>query len=142
MPQIDGASDAHADDHAAIRRLDRDAFGGDRSALCDWLFENARVAVLRNGLRVDGFAACREFGRGHVIGPLVAPDVSAAMALVFRLAAPLTGQFLRLDVVEGDAFAQELTKFGLQPGARSPLMQRGETSIAPHYRTLFSQGFC
>ncbi len=44
-----------------------------------------------------GFALCRRFGRGHVLGPVVASSEFEAIALIAPIVAQHREQFLRMD---------------------------------------------
>ena len=71
------------------------------------------MALLREG-RIVAFALCRPFGRGHVIGPIVALSDSDAIAVAAPLAAPFAGRFLRVDTRRAEgAFADFLSQCGL-----------------------------
>jgi GNAT superfamily N-acetyltransferase len=96
-----------AADHAAIKRLDHEATGLDRSPVLDALQPDA-VAV--SGPAATGYAMRRRFGRGALIGPLVAADEAEAMALVQTLWTP---GFVRLDVEAGAPLAADLRSAGL-----------------------------
>lgn len=75
----------------------------------------ARIAEHGQVLTADrGFAILREFGRGTVLGPIVADDLETARALLATAAQAQDGSFLRIDtpVPELGAFAQSL---GLEP---------------------------
>lgn len=87
--------DARPDDVDALVRLDAAAFGADRRALVERLLEVGHATVSERSGEPDGFAVVREFGRGQVVGPVVAVDEEAAVAL-FHAVAP-TG-FVRLDL--------------------------------------------
>jgi GNAT superfamily N-acetyltransferase len=80
-------------DIAALAQADTAASGMDRAALI------TRIAATGEVLRCDGgFALLRAFGRGHVLGPVVAQDATAARALMAAAATGLAGQFLRIDL--------------------------------------------
>jgi predicted N-acetyltransferase YhbS len=101
-------------DIAAIKTLDRTAFGADRGALIDVLAQNGALAVVRRNGVVGGFAAIRAFGRGEVIGPVIASDASDAKALVAFFAAPRAGAFLRVDTPGDSGLAGWLADIGLR----------------------------
>jgi len=103
-----------AADLAEISRLDEIAFGADRSAiLAELLAHSDGMALERDG-RIAGFSLCRKFGRGHVIGPLVATDSDDAIALAAPHAAKHAGHFLRLDTARPEeAFAAFIKRCGL-----------------------------
>ncbi len=58
-----------ADDRAAILSLDEEAFALRRQSVLEEVFEASHGTVLEKAGVVVGFALCRRFGRGHVIGP-------------------------------------------------------------------------
>jgi len=85
------------EDRAAVVDLDAEAFGAARATVYDQLLPHARgTALMREG-RLAAFALCRRFGRGHVIGPVVAHDDMDAIAVMRPLIARLAGHFLRVD---------------------------------------------
>ena len=71
--------DAAAADIPAIAVLDRMAFGADRGALIERLAAVGAFAVIRRGGQVAGYAAMRSFGRGEVVGPVVASALGAGV---------------------------------------------------------------
>ncbi len=85
------------DDQDAIRRLDAHAYGATRTAVLDALFELATGAVVARGGEICGYALMRPFGKGVVIGPVVAEDDPMAMQLVAPLIQQCEGQFTRID---------------------------------------------
>jgi len=100
-------------DRAALRRLDRAASGMDRNVLLDALFAVAdTLAVERDG-RISGYACVRRWGRGVVIGPVVAQDAADARALIAALAARHVGQFVRIDVPAASGLSAWLEQIGL-----------------------------
>jgi ribosomal protein S18 acetylase RimI-like enzyme len=123
-PRVRPAAEA---DWPAIAALDREASGGDRGRMLDALREAGRTVVLEEDGRIAGYAVCRPFGRGHIVGPVVAPDADSAVALASPHVRAQAGTFLRLDTPEGDgplvAFAQSC---GLANVDLSVTMTRGE----------------
>nr|WP_238314092.1 GNAT family N-acetyltransferase [Methylobacterium crusticola] len=81
----------------ALVRLDAQAFGTPRSVLLPRLLAVSSGTVLLRAGRVEAFALCRPFGRGHVIGPLVAVCDADAVAVARPHVAARAGCFLRLD---------------------------------------------
>jgi GNAT superfamily N-acetyltransferase len=104
---------AQSGDHARIDALDRAAYGHDRSALLKLLGERAKFAVTHDEGIVQAFAAIREFGRGLVIGPVVARTDVEAKALIDFLLAHHQGMFVRIDTHVSTNLAEWLTSRGL-----------------------------
>lgn len=104
---------ATADDLPAIIDLDRQAYGADRIALIRKLADVGQYAVIRHDSQVSAFAAIRSFGRGEVIGPVVAPHLDDAKALVSHFISPRQGAFLRVDTGAGTGLAPWLADQGL-----------------------------
>jgi N-acetylglutamate synthase-like GNAT family acetyltransferase len=100
-------------DHARFVVLDRAAFGHDRSALMSSLRERAKFAVVRDQGDVQAFAAIRRFGRGLVIGPVVARKLHEARCLIDFLLADNAGEFARIDTDETTDLGEWLTRRGL-----------------------------
>ena len=100
-------------DRAAIYDLDHAASGMDRRALIDALFTVGDLKVIDRAGRVSGYGCARTWGRGTVIGPVVAADVADARALIAAFAASHTGQFLRIDVPEATGLSPWLESIGL-----------------------------
>lgn len=98
--------DAQASDLPALARLDHQAYGADRArAIAALLAVSLGTVAERDGVPV-GFALCRPFGRGHVVGPIVAEDDAMAIALTLPHITAHDGDFLRVDT------AQEQSLFG------------------------------
>ncbi|MGY3033047.1 GNAT superfamily N-acetyltransferase [Bradyrhizobium sp. USDA 4354] len=83
-----------------IAALDERAFGTNRQKLLALLSEGAAISVLRRGGEAVGFSMKREFGRGHVIGPIVASNDCDAIHLTAVHLKDLAGQFVRVDTRE------------------------------------------
>jgi hypothetical protein len=77
------------------------------------LRERAKFAVIREENVVQAFAAIREFGRGLVIGPVVARSDIEAKNLIDFLLAHHQGTFIRVDTDKSLNLAEWLTSRGL-----------------------------
>ena len=104
---------AESGDHACLVALDHVAYGHERSALMRLLRERAKFAVIREENAVQAFAAIREFGRGLVIGPVVARSDIKAKALIDFLLAHHQSMFVRIDTDISTNLAEWLTSRGL-----------------------------
>ena len=87
---------------AAVRALDVAALGAERRAVFAALLAVSTGTVLERDGKVVGFALCRRFGRGHVVGPVVAASETDALALISPHVAAHACQFLRLDTQEAE----------------------------------------
>jgi GNAT superfamily N-acetyltransferase len=83
-----------------IAVLDERAFGTSRQRLLVLLSEGASICVLRRGTEIVGYSMRREFGRGHVIGPIVASNDRDAIHLTAVHLKDLVGRFARVDTRE------------------------------------------
>jgi GNAT superfamily N-acetyltransferase len=99
---VPGARPMVAADEGAIRALDAAALTAERPAVLDALLAVSEGTVVERGGQVVGFALCRRFGRGHVVGPVVAASEEDALALVAPHVAAHAGRFLRLDTREAE----------------------------------------
>lgn len=115
MAAPDNTQVATADDLPAIVDLDRQAYSADRTALIHKLADVGKFAVVRGNGSVSAFAAIRSFGRGEVIGPVVAPHLDHAKALVSHFISRRQGAFLRVDTGTGTGLAPWLADHGLAP---------------------------
>lgn len=77
--------------------IDRDASGIDRTAMLAALAAAGAVAVLHEGDAPVGYAVLRPFGRGEVVGPVVARDENDARVLIGAAFARSTSGFVRID---------------------------------------------
>jgi ribosomal protein S18 acetylase RimI-like enzyme len=101
-------------DLAALVALDASAYGADRSRVITALLATSVGTLLERDGAVVGFALCRPFGRGHVVGPIVAEDDEMAMALLSPHVETHQGEFLRVDTAqEQGAFGAFLESCGL-----------------------------
>jgi GNAT superfamily N-acetyltransferase len=109
----DGVEDMQIGDLDALKALDREAYGADRSGLIDALLAHGEIAVIRKGNLIEAWAAIRPFGRGEVIGPVIAPDAKTACALIAYHASTRPGAFLRVDTGSETGIAPWLSELGL-----------------------------
>ena len=109
----EGVEAAGAGDLAEIKALDRDAYGADREALIDALAERGQFAVIRRNGAIEAYAAIRPFGRGEVIGPVIAGSAGAAKDLISFFAAPRARAFLRVDTDSRTGISGWLEEVGL-----------------------------
>lgn len=139
LPDIAGSRDAEPEDLPGILDLESQSFGGDRSALVDWLASNTRISVVRRKGEITGYAACRRFGLGHVIGPVVAETMQDAQAVIAHHLRDLIDHFVRLDTLQNSGLSPWLTGLGLALVDTPPIMEQGPTSMSPQRMVLFSQ---
>jgi len=116
---------AEAADPRRIVALDRLAYGHDRSRLMYALARAAKFAVIRDGEDVQAFAAIRDFGRGQVIGPVVARSDTEARALIDFLLAHHGGRFVRVDTHVESGLSGFLLERGLTRVGGGIAMRRG-----------------
>ena len=108
-----------------IAALDTKAFGIDRTRLLSLLAEGSSTRVLRRGGKVVGYSMCREFGRGHVIGPLIASSDDDAIHLAAVHMEAFRGRFMRLDTRSKGPFADFLRRSGLSACETVTTMSKG-----------------
>lgn len=125
-PAMSGLRPMEAGDAAAIRALDREATGMDRAALIDALLGVSEGVVLG----ADGFALLRAFGRGEVIGPVVARDAAVAAGMIRHLLASRAGCFVRIDLPEESGLLPLAEAHGLGGGWPAVRMVRGTPPVA------------
>ncbi len=108
------AREMRDEDRAAIHALDAQAFGAAREAVIDRILPMSKGTVIERDGEVVGFALCRQFGRGHVVGPIVAMNDTDAVALTAPHVRAHQGDFLRIDTREpGGTFREFLLGSGL-----------------------------
>ncbi|MGB0659836.1 MAG: GNAT family N-acetyltransferase [Mangrovicoccus sp.] len=103
-----------AEDHPEILALDAHAYGASRPQMLEALYEKSEGMVALSGGKICGFALMRNFGRGRVIGPIVAERDRIAMQMIAPLIQAHEGQFLRVDCpTESPVFEAFLAAAGL-----------------------------
>jgi predicted N-acetyltransferase YhbS len=119
-------------DLPALRTLDAGARGMPRDALIDELLRDADAAVvLDHEGTAFGFGMLRRFGRGHAIGPVVAPDTGGAKALIAHLSGLHAGRFTRIDIDFDSGLAEWVESLGLLRVDAPTTMVRGRP-LATH----------
>ncbi|MGR3481123.1 N-acetyltransferase [Salipiger marinus] len=84
-------------DRAAIEAMDAHAYGADRGPILAALMQAGHGLIALCAGQPCGFALVRQFGKGQVIGPLVAEDERMAVAMTARLLDGARGSFMRMD---------------------------------------------
>ena len=116
MPFV-GADDlvrvATEEDLPAILRLDKKAFGVERSRLIDAFARIGDLAVIDRNGSVEGYAICRPFGLGQAIGPVIARSSSDAQSLIRHFLRTKAGEFVRVDIPGESGLGGWLAEQGL-----------------------------
>lgn len=114
-------------DIPVLSALDFSASGMQRQPLWATLLASADQALVleRQGI-VVGFALRRRFGYGSMIGPVVAPELAGAIALIDALCQPCSGQFVRVDTPLDSGLSEWLVGRGLPCIDTPTIMVRGE----------------
>ena len=119
-------------DFPIILALDRAALGMDRRPLLRLLAEAGQVVVLHGEHgRLAGYAALRRFGRGEVVGPVIADTLEQAQALLAFIIANRPGTFLRVDTPEWQQLSPWLASRGLVAVGGGIAMRRDKASPRP-----------
>ena len=115
-------------DGNALAALDANATGLARGGLITALLDEAEGVVLDRDSEAIGFALYRRFGRGHAIGPVIAPTVEGAKALISHWMASNPGVFMRVDVLGDSGLSPWLDDLGLIGFSPVTTMARGMPS--------------
>ena len=122
---------ATQNDLQTLKSLDEQARGMPREALIEELFQQAdATVVLTEDDTPRGFGMLRRFGRGHAIGPVVAPDATGAQAVIAHLSGLNAGRFTRIDIDFDSGLGEWLESLGLLRVDAPTTMLRGP-SLAP-----------
>ncbi|EJT01904.1 GNAT family N-acetyltransferase [Rhizobium sp. CCGE 510] len=125
-------------DFTPIAELDRQAFGADRADLIAYLAKVGELAVVRRNGRVTGFAVLRTFGRGEVIGPVIAGNLEDAKALVAHFIARRPGVFLRVDTTAAAGLSDWLVEQGFAHVGGGIAMMKPSIPDADSAATIFA----
>jgi hypothetical protein len=117
--------------------IDRDAeaYGVPRTNLLTGLLQQSSGYGLFRLDRLEAFAPCRRFGRGHVIGPAVASCDEDAIAVVAPHVAAHERHFLRIDThLEAGQFRTYIERAGLSVYDTVTTLSLGTQFIDPNRR--------
>ncbi|NIZ13189.1 GNAT family N-acetyltransferase [Phaeobacter sp. HF9A] len=130
---VDGTLTALPADHIdAVFGFDARAFGTDRARQLALLAEISVSCVLMRDGDVAGYAMRHEFGRGHVIGPIVAQNDQDAIQLAAWHLRALKGGHARIDTRQAQgAFADFLNRCGLGTTETVITMSKGRPFLTP-----------
>lgn len=106
--------------------LDARAAGMPRDAMIRQLLAVGDAVVLARDDDAIGFSVVRRFGRGHAIGPVVAPDLTSAQALIAHWISRYAGKFVRIDVDAASGLPEWLEAQGLPRSDSATTMVRGK----------------
>lgn len=117
-------------DHDEIKQLDSAAMGFSRDKIISQLLANSQGRLIRHNGEITGFALCRKFGRGYVIGPIIAKSQELAIELVRPLLNNLKDEFVRIDTyLDSGAFKDFIKSTGLNLHETATKMARGNLPI-------------
>lgn len=101
-------------DFEAVAQLDCAATGLERRRMLDLVIRSGDGYLLQRDGIARGYAISRLFGRGHVIGPVVAECPADARALIEAALADLGRRFARIDTSAPSQLGEWLESIGLQ----------------------------
>lgn len=110
-------------DLQALAALATCALGMPREEMMAQVLNMADGVLIEKGGEVLGFSMMRRFGRGHMIGPVVAPDTERAKALIAHWAEAYAGSFVRVDATGATGLTAWLESIGL------PLIEPGVAMV-------------
>ncbi|WP_426139428.1 GNAT family N-acetyltransferase [Pseudomonas sp. DWP3-1-2] len=113
-------------DYPRLIELANAGSGLDRTAVLNDLLPMAEcvVGIDVNG-ELKGTALLRRFGRGHIIGPVVAQNQEQARHMITYLLRLIPGAFVRFDIPSDCGLAEWLEGLGLPCVDRAPRMVLG-----------------
>lgn len=120
-------STATQDDQDRLVQMDQAAHGLYRPELIAHLIDDNQTAMLQDDAQqARGFASLRRFGRGWVIGPIIADSFPVAQALTAALMQGLKGEYLRMDTDAALPMAAWFESLGLSNVDSPVTMVRGD----------------
>ncbi|WP_288951772.1 GNAT family N-acetyltransferase [uncultured Paracoccus sp.] len=133
-------------DLPALLALDREASGLDRTAVLLRMLEPAEaVLLLDQGGAAVGYAFARPFGRGALLGPVIARNDDEAIALASHFLLRHIGSYMRLDTLAPPGkFTAFVESCGLEPSTTITHMRlnpQAEGSGAVRSYAMVGQAF-
>jgi GNAT superfamily N-acetyltransferase len=126
-------------DEAALADLASRASGMPRATVIERLLTVADLVAIDRAGELIAFAALRKFGHGFVIGPVIAPDVDRAKALIAHWAGTRAGSLVRVDAPDSGGLSPWLTDMGLtQVDEMVQVMVKGKAPPADPSITCFA----
>lgn len=120
-------STATQDDQDRLVQMDQAAHGLYRPELIAHLIDDNQTVMLQDDAQqARGFASLRRFGRGWVIGPIIADSFHVAQALTAALMQGLKGEYLRMDTDAALPMAAWFESLGLSNVDSPVTMVRGD----------------
>jgi GNAT superfamily N-acetyltransferase len=129
-PSGDLVRSATDEDTDTILDLDLKGSGMPRAHLIRELLKVGEGVLLYDDTRPVGYAIARRYGRGYVVGPVVAQRAEGAKLLITALLSRLRGQFVRIDVYEQDGLSGWLEELGLKTVSEAISMARGPLPVS------------
>lgn len=99
---LPGARAMHPDDLPRLHETDTAAYPVPRAQVLDLLFPVSTGTVIERDGQITGYALSRQFGRGKIIGPIVALNDEDAIALTAPHIAANAGSFVRIDTRQSE----------------------------------------
>lgn len=118
-----------ANDVTDVSALVEAATGLVRPKMMKALLGKGHGIVLVHDEEIIGFAIFRRFGRGYVVGPVIAPDIVRAKALISQWLGSRSGEFIRLDMMGECGLHDWLEQLGLIHINSFVVMVRGEEPV-------------
>lgn len=127
-----------AADLPTVCQLDQRASGMGRARLLEALVARGSMVVMERSGIISGYACIRRWGRGVVIGPVIAGATADAKALIEAHLALQVGNFVRVDVPETSGLSPWLVEVGLSRVNQVTSMLRGHPLRTSSDATLFA----
>ena len=127
-------------DFTQLIQIDKEAFGDDRKTFLLNRIKQSKVALVAkdsNG-KVIAYGLSISGPVNLILGPIVAPDSEAALAIVDELVKNHQGK-LRIDVPSGnEEFIAQLIKCGFSKVGQPPIMIKNSVELPFRNKTLYS----
>ena len=134
----EGVRPFRAADLQSVCQLDRRACGMGRARLLEALVARGSIVMMERSGIISGYACLRRWGRGVVIGPVVAGDTADAKSLIEAHLASQAGNFVRIDVPETSGISPWLNEVGLSCVNEVTSMLKGDPLPTAADATLFA----